>query len=171
MKYTGIVRRLDSLGRIVIPREYRKMHKIKESDPLEIIAMDNGEILIKKVDLSAELLSAGTLVIDALSEATNLTVLLSDNEKILYVAGNNPKNTYAENPLSQKAMSLLSSRKNYSGNAVELSLGEAFVCVYPVFKEDIFGGIFVLSNSAVSQDDEKIVGVLAKVLGNIMQKY
>ncbi|MCL2798358.1 MAG: AbrB/MazE/SpoVT family DNA-binding domain-containing protein, partial [Firmicutes bacterium] len=47
MKVTGIIRKLDMLGRIVIPREYRKMLKIREADPLEIIAMDNGDILVR----------------------------------------------------------------------------------------------------------------------------
>ena len=48
MKATGIVRRIDELGRIVIPKEIRRTHKIREGTPLEIYSSDNGELTLKK---------------------------------------------------------------------------------------------------------------------------
>ena len=54
MKTTGIVRRVDDLGRIVIPREYRRAYDIEIGDPMEITADENGIITLKRVDMGAE---------------------------------------------------------------------------------------------------------------------
>ncbi len=170
MKYTGIVRRLDSLGRIVIPREYRKMHKIKESDPLEIIALENGEILIKKVDLTAQLISAGAPIVDGVFEATGLCAMLSDGEKFLSGAGMQ-KSMLADTVLPNKVKSLIEDRKSYCGGGSDIGLDGGFVCVMPVFCQDVFGALYVFSPSAVSKEDERLLKTVAKILGQTMQKY
>ena len=170
MKYTGIVRRLDSLGRIVIPREYRKMHKLKESDPLEIIALENGEILIKKVDLTAQLISCGAPMTDSLFEATGLCVMLSDCEKFLSGAGVQ-KSMLADTVLPNKVKGLIEDRKNFCGEGKEIGLDCEYVCFSPVFCQDAFGALFVFSASPVSKEDERLVKTVAKILGTTMQKY
>lgn len=55
METNGIIRRIDDLGRIVIPREFRRLHGIDLGDPMEISATPNGEIIVKKADTSEEL--------------------------------------------------------------------------------------------------------------------
>lgn len=57
MKATGITRRIDELGRIVIPKEIRRTLSIQEGDPLEIFSDDEGRIRLKKYDAAPELLS------------------------------------------------------------------------------------------------------------------
>ncbi len=170
MKYTGIVRRLDSLGRIVIPREYRKMHKIKESDPLEIIAMDNGEIIIKKVDLSAELIGESVSVIDALHETLSFSVMVSDNEKFLLGVGN-MKGALSEKPIGSKLSNLIASRKSFNGACADMGIEGGYVCACPVFKEDVFGALYIFSDYQISASDETLLKTLSKVLGANMQKY
>ncbi len=170
MKYTGIVRRLDSLGRIVIPREYRKMHKIKESDPLEIIALENGEILIKKVDLTAQLISCGAPMTDSLFEATGLGVMMSDCEKFLSGAGVQ-KNLFADTVLPNKVKNLIEDRKSFCGAGKDTGLESEFVCVAPVFCQDAFGALYLFSASSISGEDERLIKTVAKILGSVMQKY
>jgi len=61
MKYTGVIRRVDDLGRLVIPKEFRKMQKIKAGDPLEICLIEDGDMIVRRVDLSAKLINAGKI--------------------------------------------------------------------------------------------------------------
>ena len=74
MEQMGIVRRLDALGRVVIPREFRKLNRIEVGDPLEIRALANGDILVRKVDLSAQLRSIGAIALSSLAPHTHNTV-------------------------------------------------------------------------------------------------
>lgn len=170
MKYTGIVRRLDSLGRIVIPREYRKMHKIKESDPLEIIALENGEILIKKVDLTSQLITCGAPMTDSLFEATGLCVMLSDCERFLSGAGMQ-KNMFADVVLPNKAKNMISDRKSFRGEGKDAGLDCEYCCFAPAFCQDVFGALYIFSPSPVTDGDERLLKTVAKILGSAMQKY
>lgn len=81
METNGIIRRIDDLGRIVIPREYRKALGIDVGDPMEICATGGGEILIKKVNTSGELVKFGKKLFSAAHEETGGTVGLCDGEK------------------------------------------------------------------------------------------
>lgn len=78
MKTTGIVRRLDELGRIVIPKEYRKLYGIEIGDPLEIKGNENGTITVSKVSNRTELLALCKSVCDCISAETGVTVAATD---------------------------------------------------------------------------------------------
>ena len=170
MKYTGIVRRLDSLGRIVIPREYRKMHKIKESDPLEIIALENGEILIKKVDVTAQLIASGAGVVDSLFEAIGSCVMLSDIEKLLIGVGAK-KGAFADTVLPGKVKNLIEDRKSFCGECKDVGLDGEFTAIAAVFCQDVFGALYLFSATPVSESDFRLLKTAAKILGGVMQKY
>ena len=81
MKTNGIVRKVDGLGRVVIPREFRKLHKISLGDPMEISCMDNGEIVLRKLDMTLTLEELSSEAVRSLSEAVSGTVLVSNTEK------------------------------------------------------------------------------------------
>lgn len=171
MKYTGIIRRLDSLGRIVIPREYRKLHKMAESDPLEILSLENGEILIKKVDLSSKLIANGTTIIEELSASTKDTAVLCDSEKFLIGSGKS-KNLLVGSSVPKKISDLIADRKYYTGRASEIGLDcGGYVCVRSVYMQDSFGAIVLVSEKDIPYSDTVLVEVLASVLGSLMQNY
>ena len=67
MKTTGIVRRVDDLGRIVIPREYRRAYDIEIGDPMEISADENGIISLRRVDTGAEYRKAACALVFAIA--------------------------------------------------------------------------------------------------------
>ena len=71
MKATGIVRRIDELGRVVIPKEIRRTQRIRRGDPLEIFTTGDGEVIFKKYSPVGELSSVTTQYVDALSNATS----------------------------------------------------------------------------------------------------
>ena len=74
MKATGVIRRLDDLGRIVIPKEIRRTFRIREGDPMEIFTNRNGEIILKKYSPIGDLGNFAVQYAEALSENTGHTV-------------------------------------------------------------------------------------------------
>jgi AbrB family transcriptional regulator (stage V sporulation protein T) len=94
MKATGIVRRIDDLGRIVIPIEIRRDMNIRDGDPLEIFVDKNGEVILKKYSAIADLGSFAQGIVNALHDSTGHLALLSDRDAIVNVAGA-PEREYA----------------------------------------------------------------------------
>ena len=91
MKATGIVRRIDDLGRVVIPKEIRRTMRIREGDPLEIFVDRDGEVILKKYSPIGELGDFATEYADSLHEAVPYTILIADRDQIITVAGGTKK--------------------------------------------------------------------------------
>lgn len=91
MKATGIVRRIDDLGRVVIPKEIRRTLRIREGDPLEIFTDREGQVILKKYSPIGELNEFATEYATALYENTNHSVIISDRDLIIAVAGASKK--------------------------------------------------------------------------------
>jgi AbrB family transcriptional regulator (stage V sporulation protein T) len=87
MKATGIVRRIDDLGRIVIPKEIRRTLRIREGDPLEIFVDRDGEVILKKYSPIGELGDFAKEYADSLHETAGHIALIADREAIIAVAG------------------------------------------------------------------------------------
>jgi len=93
MKATGIVRRIDDLGRVVIPKEIRRTLRIREGDPLEIFVDRDGEVILKKYSPISELSNFAQEYADALAENSGRLVLMVDRDEIIAVSGG-PKKEY-----------------------------------------------------------------------------
>jgi AbrB family transcriptional regulator (stage V sporulation protein T) len=87
LKATGIVRRIDDLGRVVIPKEIRRTLRIREGDPLEIYVDRDGEVILKKYSPVSELGDFAKEYCDALYEAIGNIILVSDRDEIIAAAG------------------------------------------------------------------------------------
>lgn len=87
MKATGIVRKIDELGRVVIPKEIRKGLRIREGDPLEIYTEKNGEIIFKKYAPLGDLLELATQYADTLHATSNFVVVITDKDSVIAVSG------------------------------------------------------------------------------------
>ena len=87
MKATGIVRRIDDLGRVVIPKEIRRTMRIREGDPLEIYTTKDGEVIFKKYSLLGGLEDFAAQFCDTLSRSTDFTAAVTDRDAIIAVAG------------------------------------------------------------------------------------
>ena len=87
MKATGIVRRIDDLGRVVIPKEIRKTLKIKEGTPLEIFTDREGQIILKKYSPIGELNNFAEEYAEALVQTTGLTACITDRDVVVAAAG------------------------------------------------------------------------------------
>jgi AbrB family transcriptional regulator (stage V sporulation protein T) len=91
MKATGIVRRIDDLGRVVIPKEIRRTMHIREGEPLEIYTERDGVVIFKKYSPVGELSEHSATFADVLSKVTGLTVAVTDRDSIVAAAGNGRK--------------------------------------------------------------------------------
>ena len=87
MKATGIVRRIDDLGRVVIPKEIRRTMRIREGDPLEIYTTRDGEVIFKKYSMMGGLEDFAAQFCDTLSRSTSFTAAVADRDAIIAVAG------------------------------------------------------------------------------------
>ena len=92
MKATGIVRRIDDLGRIVIPKEIRRTLHIRETDPMEIFTDAEGQIILKKYSPIGDISTFAGKYAESLSDATGMTVCITDREQVIAASGDDKKN-------------------------------------------------------------------------------
>ena len=111
MKATGIVRRIDDLGRVVIPKEIRRTLRIREGDPLEIFVDRDGEVILKKYSPIGELGDFAQEYADSLYEAMGHIALIADRDTIIAVAGA-PKKEFMNKPLSLAVEQVMETRKS-----------------------------------------------------------
>lgn len=91
MKATGIVRRIDDLGRVVIPKEIRRTLRIREGDPLEIFTDREGEIILKKYSPIGELAAFAGMYADSLAKEAGCLVCICDMDQVVAASGNGRK--------------------------------------------------------------------------------
>lgn len=91
MKATGIVRRIDDLGRVVIPKEIRRTLRIREGDPLEIFTDREGEVILKKYSPIGELGTLAKLYAESLSQTLGCTVCITDTDQVVAASGSGRK--------------------------------------------------------------------------------
>ena len=96
MKATGIVRRIDDLGRVVIPKEIRRTLRIREGDPLEIFTDREGEIILKKYSPIGELGPFARQYAESLAQTTGLMVCVADRDAVIAAAGGAKKDIIQE---------------------------------------------------------------------------
>lgn len=108
MKATGIVRRIDELGRVVIPKEIRKTLRIKEGDPLEIYT-DREDVLFRKYSPLAGIEGEASALAESLHEVTDLTAVIFDSDAVIAAAGKDAKTLVGE-PVSEELEQLMRER-------------------------------------------------------------
>ncbi|MBN6187394.1 stage V sporulation protein T [Aneurinibacillus sp. BA2021] len=120
MKATGIVRRIDDLGRVVIPKEIRRTLRIREGDPLEIFVDRDGEVILKKYSPIGELGDFAKEYADSLYESTNHITLISDRDTVIAVSGASKKEfmdkaigEIVENTMEERRTSLQTTAGEY----------------------------------------------------------
>ncbi len=184
MKATGIVRRIDDLGRVVIPKEIRRTMRIREGDPLEIYTDREGEVIFKKYSPIGELASFAAQYADTLYKTCGMAVLISDRDAVIAVAGVSRKE-YAERSLSEEMEKLMEGRGVYAWQEGSDKIyptreaGNYFVsCAMPIVSEgDVVGSVISLgegdgvkARASMSGDIEsKLVQTAAGFLGRQLE--
>lgn len=174
MKTTGIVRRVDDLGRIVIPREYRRIYDINIGDPIEITADSEGVITLKRVDVISEFKRVSEGVASFLSEQFGWTVLVCDKRKYITGSGKR-KGMFLDKEMSFRAVQLVENARSVIVSPNEFFPEQTdFVSaqIEPIMGErGVIGALFVLTERPLDESDGKIIGLSARLVTNNMQKY
>ena len=112
MKATGIVRRIDDLGRVVIPKEIRRTMRIREGDPLEIYTNTEGEVIFKKYSAISEISENAVHVADVIYKLSGCPVVIFDRDHVVASSGVSRKE-YAERRASTSLEAIMESRSPY----------------------------------------------------------
>lgn len=178
MKATGIVRRIDDLGRIVIPKEIRRSFRIKEGDPLEIFTDAEGEVIFKKYSPIGELSNFASQYAEVLHKSGGLPIAIMDNDHVVAASGIS-KREILERRVTKNLEELMENRaihitndKIPSVNAIEGYDRKANI-VYPIiYGGDVSGAVCMMedeNHTLPSESDIKLVQVAAAFLGKQME--
>ena len=153
MKATGLVRRIDDLGRVVIPKEIRRTMRSREGDPLEIYTDREGEVIFKKYSPIGELAGFAAQYAETLHKTCSLAVIICDRDAVIATSGV-PRKEYADKPLSDELEAIIGSRALYVWHEGEDKLpalagrndaAHAISCAMPIISEgDIVGCVVSL---------------------------
>ena len=172
MKATGIVRRIDDLGRVVIPKEIRRTMRIREGDPLEIYTDREGEVIFKKYSPIGELASFAAQYADTLHKTCNMSVIISDRDSVIACSGVSKKE-YTDKRLSDAVENIIEGRSMYVWRSGADKLppisdgGSHFVsCAMPIISEgDVIGCVVSLcENDGERAKDSPSADVEAKLI-------
>lgn len=112
MKATGIVRRIDDLGRVVIPKEIRRTLRIREGDPLEIYTDKDGEVIFKKYSLMGDLQNVAGQICETLYKTAGCPVVIADRDTVIAVSGA-PRRELLEHRISSQLENIMEGRQLY----------------------------------------------------------
>ena len=179
MKATGIVRRIDDLGRVVIPKEIRRTMRIREGDPLEIFTDKDGELIFKKYSPIGELTDFAAQICDSMRRSTDAIAAVCDRDAVIAVAGG-AKKELLDKPISNQLSEIMDARGTYrhdsGGSSLPVSAMDDKFCLSvaaPVISEgDILGCVLFVSakNSPPAGDAElKVAQTVANFLGHQME--
>lgn len=177
MRATGVVRRIDDLGRIVIPKEIRRTMRMKEGDPLEIFTNSNGEIMLKKYSMMDGLAQLGQNYADNLYKVSGLSCAICDTDRVVAYAGQGKKES-VDMPITRDIEEVISSRMSYfkqfpNEKSVYTHSGAsvAAVGITPVINGgDCAGAVALLAESGqiLSDSQKKLLVLTASLLaGNL----
>ena len=183
MKATGVVRRIDDLGRIVIPKEIRKTLRIKEGDPLEIFTDREGQVILKKYSPIGELSEFATGYAETLAKTTGHIACITDKDSIIAVAGGSKKE-YLEQDVSQELEKLMDDKEVYTSKensdmAMPITKNDNnqrkynAQIVYPIISNgDTIGTVILMSkdsNVKMNEVEKKVAQSAATFLASQME--
>ena len=183
MKATGVVRRIDDLGRVVIPKEIRKVHRIKEGDPLEIFTDKEGEIILKKYSPIGELTEFASSYAETIAKTTGHITCITDKDTVIAVSGGSKKE-FLEKNLSKELEEVLENKEVFKSKenneiAIPITQNEGreriynSQVIYPIISDgDVIGSVILLAkepNKKMGEAEDKVAQSAAGFLGNHLE--
>ncbi len=180
MKATGIVRRIDDLGRVVIPKEIRRTLRIREGDPLEIYTATDGEVIFKKYSPVGELSTFASQYADVLSRISSMPTLVCDRDHVIAAAGVS-KREYLERRVTSVLENYMENRRSYSAHANSVDevqpvegMENPAAIIYPIIASgDVTGAVVMLKGESIKVPTEteiKLAQSAAAFLGKQMEE-
>lgn len=184
MRATGIVRRIDELGRVVIPKEIRRTLRIREGDPLEIYTDHDGEVVLKKYSPIGEIATIAKDYTDSLHRTLGHIALICDRDAVVSSSGGG-KREYVEKAISHEVDRVLQNRQicvlNQGPGVLMMpvttddhSEGYTAQIVMPILADgEIIGGLMLLSRetgTVMTDVDRKVAETTASIVGRQMEQ-
>lgn len=182
MKATGITRKIDELGRIVIPKEIRRTLRIREGTPLEIFTEKNGEVILRKYSPMGEMVAFAQQYADSLAQTTGMMVCITDLEQVIAAAGG-AKKDYLGKAISEKLEQMIEEREQIQAqpeekkyiSVIKEPVGEKFAqTVCPIICQgDVIGAVVLLAKDAktkMGEVEKKLAYCAAGFLGRQMEE-
>ena len=181
MKATGIVRRIDELGRVVIPKEIRRTLRIREGDPLEIFTDREGEVILKKYSPIGELGTLAGQYAESLAQTMGCTVCIKDNDQVIAAAGAGKRDFQEkyigkdmEKTMRMREQVIAEQGTNRFVDVVDNMSGYQSEIISPILCEgDIIGSVILLNKGEKNKFGEaecKVVMCAAAFLGKQMEQ-
>ena len=182
MKATGVVRRIDDLGRVVIPKEIRRTLRIKEGDPLEIFTDKEGEVILKKYSPIGELSEFAAGYAETLAKTTGHIACITDKDTVIAVSGTSKKEFY-EQGISEELEKIMDEKENYASRdnnniSIPITKNDKWErkynsqIAYPIISDgDAIGSVILLSkdnNTKMTEVEQKVAQSAATFLGSQM---
>ena len=170
MKATGIVRRIDDLGRVVIPKEIRRTMRIREGDPLEIYTDTDGQVIFKKYSPMGELSEFAVQICDALHKTTGEIAAVCDRDTVIA--------ELLERRVSRELEELMTARGQYAADTCTLPVTEtderyAVAVAAPILSEgDVLGCVLFAAargGAPAGETERKLAQAVAGFLGKQME--
>ena len=178
MKATGIVRRIDDLGRIVIPKEIRRTLRIRETDPMEIYTDMDGQIVLKKYSPMADVSEFAVEYAESKAQNTGMTIAITDRDCVIAAAGTQKKNVQGKH-ITKELNDIMDKRQSVVASASENDYVKAvtdYDCESEVISPiicagDVLGMVIMFGNDKkqkLGESEKRIVKVAADFLGRHM---
>ena len=179
MKATGIVRRIDDLGRVVIPKEIRRTMRIREGDPLEIYTDKDGQLIFKKYSPIGELSDFASDICESLKKSTDAIAAICDRDSVISISGGARKELL-DKPVSQRLSEIMDGRAPYrhlnSGCCLAVSPEDEKYCfsiAAPIMADgDVIGCmLFIVPRNAApaSELEYKLAQTVASFIGKQLE--
>ncbi len=182
MKATGIVRRIDDLGRVVVPKEIRRTLRIREGDPLEIFTDREGEIILKKYSPIGELGQFAKQYADSLAQTTGHVIAISDKDQFVAASGS-MKRELISKPITPELERVIEDRENLLAskedkNFVHIVADDDteynYQVIWPIISEgDAIGSVILLTKDPKAKFgdvENKLASTAAYFLGRQMEQ-
>lgn len=178
MKATGIVRRIDDLGRVVIPKEIRRTMRIREGDPLEIFTDRDGEVIFKKYSPMGEITDFAAQICDSMYKSTGSISAVCDRDAVIAIAGG-AKRELLEKPIGEQLEKIMENRGIYRhSGAVGIPVTDtderfSVTVAAPIISEgDVMGCVLFIApkgSENASELEAKLAQTVSGFLGRQME--
>lgn len=182
MKATGIVRRIDDLGRVVVPKEIRRTLRIREGDPLEIFTDREGEIILKKYSPIGELSQFAGQYAESLAKTTGFLACVTDKDHVIAAAGTGKKE-FEGRQISSQLEEIMEAREHFVANSQDRNLikiiaedpkeASAQAVSTIICEGDAIGAVILYNRDGkekMGMTEEKLVRTASGFLGKQMEQ-
>ena len=171
MKTTGVVRRIDDLGRIVIPKEIRRTLRIHDGESLEIF-VDNEIITLKKYSSLNELANVSKILVESINKEINKDIIITDRDNVIAASGVNKKKYMGKN-ISSYLENVINDRKSVRifNEKVKIVDNVEEDCNSIIANGDAVGSAIIVSlENNISESEEKLIKIVAEFLGKHVEE-